>query len=109
MNMQNQNNFKKWKLMFIPLIILGITALGALVMYLWNWLMPEIFGLPLLTFWQALGLLVLSKILFGGFKMNKNGGSKREFSNSEFKQKFMNMSEEERAEFKEKWKQRCGK
>ena len=35
--------------------------------HLWNWLMPAMFGLQTVTFWQALGLLVLSKILFGGF------------------------------------------
>jgi hypothetical protein len=39
---------------------------GAVVRLLWNWLMPALFGLPAVTFWQALGLLVLSWILFGG-------------------------------------------
>lgn len=48
----------------------GILALVSLaVMYLWNWLIPSIFtGGPEITYWQALGLLILSKILFGGFK-----------------------------------------
>jgi hypothetical protein len=36
-------------------------------MHLWNWLMPALFGWHLITFWQAVGILVLSKILFGGF------------------------------------------
>ena len=57
----------------IGLIILGIGLLflfGLVVMALWNWLMPEIFGLKALTYWQAWGVLALSCILFG-----KIGGS----------------------------------
>ena len=49
-------------------VILGIALLvaivGFLVQFLWNHLMPEIFNLPFITIWQALGLLLLSKILF---------------------------------------------
>lgn len=45
----------------------GGTVLGLLVMGLWNHLMPPIFGLKALGFWQALGLLLLARILFGGF------------------------------------------
>jgi hypothetical protein len=40
---------------------------GGLVMQLWNWLLPPLFGWREVTFWQALGLLVLCRILFGGF------------------------------------------
>lgn len=50
-------------------IIFGIvagTAFTFAIMLLWNWLMPLLFGLTVVTFWQALGILVLSKILFGG-------------------------------------------
>jgi 4-hydroxybenzoate polyprenyltransferase len=46
---------------------------GQVVMSLWNWLLPELFGLQRVTFWQALGLLVLSRILFGGFGMGGGG------------------------------------
>ncbi len=41
---------------------------GFLTMQLWNWLVPVLFAGPVINFWQAIGLLVLSKILFGGFK-----------------------------------------
>jgi hypothetical protein len=41
-------------------------ALGFPVMWLWNWLMPAIFGLPVISFWQAVGLLVLSHLLLKG-------------------------------------------
>lgn len=50
--------------------IIGITGLailfGFVIMWLWNWLMPEIFGLTTLTYWQAVGLFILFKLLLGG-------------------------------------------
>lgn len=66
--------------------LLAVTALTFVLMFLWNWLMPVIFGLTVITFWQALGLFVLSKIFFGkGQRPNwKNQGE----SNSR-KEQFM--------------------
>ena len=82
-------------------VILGALGIGALailfgfvIMWLWNWLMPEIFGLTTLTYWQAVGLFILSKILIGtgggggkGHKSKKHGqhkcnkhGSKKGYS-----------------------------
>ena len=55
-------------LKFLVIAAVAITVFSFLVMVLWNWLMPILFGRPLITFWQALGLLILSKILFGGFR-----------------------------------------
>jgi hypothetical protein len=40
---------------------------GLLVKWFWNWLVPDIFGLGTITFWQAFGLVILTKLLFGGF------------------------------------------
>jgi len=69
MNVRN-----RWVL--LPLLSLGflvfIAAGGALVQQLWNWLLPAIFGVREVTFWQALGLLALCRILFGGF--GRGGG-----------------------------------
>src|SRR5215203_5698755 len=48
---------------FTLFILLG----GLAVQWLWNWLLPDIFGLRQITFWQALGLLALCRILFGSF------------------------------------------
>jgi len=66
---------RKW-LWIAPLALLGIAAVivigGEDVKYLWNWLMPPIFGWRPITFWQAFGLLALCRILFGGF--GKGGG-----------------------------------
>ena len=55
---------------FLVFILFG----GILVQWLWNWLLPDIFGLRRVTFWEALGLLALCRILFGGF--GKGGGSR---------------------------------
>jgi hypothetical protein len=54
-------------LMLLPIGILAISIFGFGVMSLWNWLVPALFGGKLITFWQALGMLVLSRILVGGF------------------------------------------
>jgi hypothetical protein len=69
----------KW-LFLIPLVLMGIVAFTALggwvVMSLWNWLLPPLFGWHTVTLWQALGLLVLCRILFGGFGMQNNARSR---------------------------------
>lgn len=66
----------------IALGIIAITGLailfGFIVMWLWNWLMPEIFGLPLLSYWQAVGLFILFKILLGGCGHHKHAKHKSE-------------------------------
>ena len=54
---------------FFGVVLAAIFALvfGLVVKWLWNWLMPAIFGLGVITFWQAFGLVLLAKILFGAF------------------------------------------
>ena len=66
------------RLIFIaPLAILGMLLFiaigGELVLQLWNWLLPPLFGWRQITFWQALGLLALCRILFGGFGGHGSG------------------------------------
>jgi hypothetical protein len=58
---------------FIGLIFL----FGWVVMLLWNWLIPEIFGLTRISYWQGWGLLVLSSILFKDFPSGGNHGGKK--------------------------------
>ena len=53
---------------FLVLVPALIAVLSFVVMSLWNALIPALFHGPIVTFWQAVGLLVLSKILFGGFR-----------------------------------------
>ena len=58
-------------IVFIPTFLI---LFGAVTMWLWNWLMPAIFKLPTISFWQAIGILVLSHILFKGNQFGKKGG-----------------------------------
>jgi hypothetical protein len=52
----------------VIVVALFVATFSFVVMSLWNWLMPGLFGFHLITYWQAIGMLVLSKILFGGFR-----------------------------------------
>lgn len=65
-------------LRMIGLVILGLIGavaiallFGYVVVWLWNWLMPELFGLATITFWQAVVLIILARIIFGGFKHSR--------------------------------------
>jgi len=60
--------YSKWKYAG-PMMIIGFLLFTVAVMLLWNWLMPVLFGIHAITFWQALGLLVLSRLLFGWGRM----------------------------------------
>ena len=54
-------------IIFGTIFITGLAILfGFVIMWLWNWLMPMIFGLTTLTFWEAVGVFILFKILLGG-------------------------------------------
>jgi hypothetical protein len=57
---------------FLGLVAIVIVLLGYPLMLLWNWLMPIIFGLPEITFWQAIGLNLLSTILFKSTTIKKD-------------------------------------
>jgi len=103
---------RKWWILIPLFIIAGIFIFGALVMYIWNAVMPQVFHLGIITYCQAILLLILSKILFGGFKGRGGCGGRcgrggRFGRGREWKEKWMSMSEEERAKFKEEWKNRC--
>ncbi len=88
----------------------GMVALGSLVtMLLWNWLAPAVFGLGTITWIQALGLLALSRILFGswggrGGRYRKRGGHRKEMWKKRWQERMEKMTPEE----KEQWKARFG-
>ena len=68
---------------FGGIAITGLAILfGFVIMWLWNWLMPEIFGLTTLTYWQAVGLFILLKLLLGGCG---RGSSKKSCKDSDQK------------------------
>ena len=94
------------KIIFIPFLVIGGLALFSyIVMLLWNALIPDIFHLGLITFWQAAGLLILSKLLFG-FGPGGRGGAPWMRHKME---RFKNMSPEDRQRFREQMRERCGK
>jgi hypothetical protein len=83
--------------MLAPLFLVGMVvfmALGGLVVReLWNWLLPPLFGWHMITFWQALGILVLSRILFGGLGLHSHG---RYRGRGRWSERWHSMSAEER-------------
>jgi hypothetical protein len=88
-------------LVMIPIGIAAIALVtflgGTIVKLLWNWLLPPLFGLPLVTFWQAVGLLALCRILFGG--IGRHGGHRGMTSR---------MTPEERERFRQRIRERWG-
>ena len=97
----------KW---ILPAAIVGIalfiTIGGTVVMLLWNWLLPTLFFLPSITFWQAIGVLALSRILFGGFRL---GGGRRPWSRRRMEERWAGMTPEEREAFRQGMRGRCGR
>ena len=84
---------------------LAATVLSFIVMSLWNVLMPGIFAVRAISFWQALGLLVLSKILFGGFRPFARGGP---HWRRRMMERWEQMTPEEREKFKQGVRRGCG-
>ncbi len=101
---------KFWIKKGIMILVFGsiaIAVFGFIVMSLWNAILPAVIGVKAITFIQALGILVLSKILFGGFGGRgkwRGGTAWRE----KMKQRFDTMTPEEKEKFKAEWKNRCG-
>jgi len=96
---------------FAGIIAIPVIAaiFGAVVMLLWNALMPQLFALPALNYWQAAGLIILTHLLFGNIGGQHGGhrgrGDKQFFQHeNKLREKWMNMNEEERKEFMEKEK-----
>ncbi len=85
--------------------VVFVTVFGYVVMRLWNWLMPALFGWHLIGFWQALGILVLSKILFGGFH-GRHGG--HNFWRHRMMERWERMTPEERENCRQSMRGRCG-
>ena len=101
----------RWKKMiyFAPLAIVGIFVFiaigGEIVLQLWNWLLPSLFGWRQITFWQALGILALCRILFGGF--GRHGFHRSNFRRR-MAERWQHMTPEERERFRQGMRGRCG-
>jgi hypothetical protein len=96
-------------MMIAPLAVLGLLLFmalgGGIVLYLWNWLLPPLFGWPAITFWQALGLLALCRILFGGLGLR--GGPRPRFRRH-WTGRCQPMTPEERERFRQRVRERWG-
>lgn len=91
----------------IVIAAVAIPVFGLIVMSLWNWLMPSLFDVHPVGFWQALGLFLLSRILFGGF----GGDGGRRHWRHRMMERWERMSPEERERFRagmEGWSRGCG-
>ena len=126
------NHFRRrrWLFPLIPLVAIAVFSL--VVMLLWNAVIPGLTGWALLTYWKAVGLLILSKILFSGFPGHRGGHGAPPWMRNrhmrehwwknmseedrerwkqrrhDWREKWGHMDEAQRARFKEQWKQRCG-
>ena len=99
---------KKW-IFFVapPAIVLLVAICGEVVMHLWNWLAPTLFGWHQISFWQALGMLVLCRILFGswgGHGPNPGRSASRRVTAEAWER----MTPEEREKFRQRRGWRCG-
>ena len=77
---KKMEHYVKKAVKILVMIVLGVAFLmlaNYLLMWLWNWLMPDLFGLSTITYWQALGIFVLAKLLFGFGGGGKKGGGPR--------------------------------
>ncbi|HTC46027.1 MAG TPA: hypothetical protein VK722_01800 [Candidatus Aquilonibacter sp.] len=91
---------------FLLIALLFAALFSFIVMRLWNWLTPALFGWHVITFWQALGILVLSKILFGGFRGGRSGPHM--FWRRRMMERWARMTPEEREKFRGSMRGRCG-
>jgi hypothetical protein len=87
------------------MVIIAGALFGFIVMSLWNWLMPVLFGWHTITFWQALGLVLLSKILFGGFRGGWGHG--RHWRRG-MRERWEQMTPEQREQMRQHLRDRCG-
>lgn len=99
----------KKRFFIIPLFgVLAIAAFGAIVMLLWNFVVPGVLGLATINFWQALALFALTRILFGGFPGRRGFPDRRGMpggrEGNPFREKWEKMSPEERKDFIDKRK-----
>lgn len=98
--------YKGFKMFFM--MIFFIAFFGFITMSLWNWLIPDLFGLSTLSMAQAVGLVVLSKILFGNFPGRRWGNTGKSKWKSKMRERYENMSPEEKEKYKARFKNYCG-
>jgi hypothetical protein len=93
------------RLRFVLFAAIFIVIFSFVVMSLWNWLLPTLFGWRLINFWQAMGILILSKILFGGLRGRP--GPPWHWRHR-MMERWEQMTPEEREKFRQGLQSRCG-
>lgn len=104
------NRFRKRKspLPFFPLLFIAmLLLLSAIVMVLWNAILPPLMGVNRINYGQSVGLLILCRILFGGFRFGPPRDRRPFGPPNAMREKWMNMSDEEKAQFRSEWQKRC--
>jgi hypothetical protein len=97
--MRGRHFFRILKFVLFAVLFVAVLALlGFVVKDLWNWLMPALFGLKAIGYWQAVGLVVLSKILFGGFSRSGGRGG---YGRRRMRERWEQMTPEEREKFRQ--------
>lgn len=98
---------KGLKIMFF--VSIGVFLFGYIAMRLWNGLVPDLFNGPIINWCQAVGLLILSKIFFGGFGGRGWGGNKKcGAGNSHWRERFEEKMSKMTPEERENFKKKCG-
>ncbi|HEX4851870.1 MAG TPA: hypothetical protein VFV08_13740 [Puia sp.] len=85
--------------------VLFLTAISFVIMALWNNILVPLLHIGVINFWQSLGIFVLSKILFGGFRGGHWG--RHRYWKNKMSQRWADMTPEEREKFKQEWRDRC--
>lgn len=100
--MRGKRIFRVFK--FVAIAIVAFTVFGYVVTRLWNFVMPPLFGFHLISFWQAVALMILGRLLFGGFRPRPGGMHWRRRMMERWEQ----MTPEQREKFREGLRGRCG-
>jgi hypothetical protein len=102
------NKFCRFRF-FIPLIVLVFVALFAAAVYgLWNSVLTDVLDVKAITYWQALGLLVLAKILFGGFPGRRGGPFGPPWRRHMMMKRWQSLTPEQREEMRAEMRRRFG-
>jgi hypothetical protein len=102
-----RNRFAR-ALLFLPFAALAAFLFGYVTMRLWNWLLPGLFGLHTIGYWQAIGLMFLGRLLFGGFHGRHGGHGRDGHWRERMREKWEHMTPEEREKFRHSARGRWG-
>ncbi len=102
----SKNHHRKFKWMFILIIPIAVLLISWVIMLLWNAILPDVIPVKNINFGQAVGIFILSRILFGSFR-NFPGYRRKSFIGAHLRERWMSMTDEEKENFRKAWKERC--